>query len=113
MARREPSTVRGERDVSRTVHAAGTSPGAEGRLDTALVSLSRAEGYGLPLVEAILEEGELVEYHLAHSARGELYRRLGRPAGSQADQDLVAGRAALILTALIPAKTGIRFRILL
>jgi hypothetical protein len=33
--------------------------------------------------------------------------------GSQADQDLVAGRAALISPAFIPAKAGIRFRILL
>ncbi|HEX6949866.1 MAG TPA: RNA polymerase subunit sigma-24, partial [Nitrospira sp.] len=33
---------------------------------------------GLNLVEAILRRGELTEYHLAHSARAELCRRLGR-----------------------------------
>ena len=33
---------------------------------------------GLQLVEAILNRGELTEYHLAHSARAELCRRLGR-----------------------------------
>jgi RNA polymerase sigma-70 factor (ECF subfamily) len=33
---------------------------------------------GLQLIEAILDRGELREYHLAHSARAELCRRLGR-----------------------------------
>ena len=33
---------------------------------------------GLALIEAILARGELADYHLAHSARADLYRRLGR-----------------------------------
>ncbi|CAG0989335.1 hypothetical protein GPROT1_02875 [Gammaproteobacteria bacterium] len=33
---------------------------------------------GLALVDAILARGELAEYHLAHSARADLCRRLGR-----------------------------------
>ena len=33
---------------------------------------------GLALVDAILGRGELRDYHLAHSARAELCRRLGR-----------------------------------
>ncbi|MDQ8201393.1 RNA polymerase sigma factor [Pelagicoccus sp. SDUM812003] len=33
---------------------------------------------GLALIDALLERGELVDYHLAHSARGELLHRLGR-----------------------------------
>jgi RNA polymerase sigma-70 factor (ECF subfamily) len=33
---------------------------------------------GLALIEAILERGELAEYHFAHSARADLCRRLGR-----------------------------------
>src|SRR5205823_4988678 len=33
---------------------------------------------GLALIDAILARGELGDYHLAHSARGELLRRLGR-----------------------------------
>jgi RNA polymerase sigma-70 factor (ECF subfamily) len=33
---------------------------------------------GLQLIEGILDRGELTEYHLAHSARAELCRRLGR-----------------------------------
>ncbi len=33
---------------------------------------------GLTLIEALLANGELADYHLAHSARAELCRRLGR-----------------------------------
>jgi RNA polymerase sigma-70 factor, ECF subfamily len=33
---------------------------------------------GLALVDAILSRGELTNYHLAHAARADLYRRLGR-----------------------------------
>ena len=33
---------------------------------------------GLELIDAILERGELADYHLAHSARADLCRRLGR-----------------------------------
>jgi RNA polymerase sigma-70 factor (ECF subfamily) len=35
-------------------------------------------GSGLELVEALLARGELAEYHLAHAARADLCRRLGR-----------------------------------
>jgi RNA polymerase sigma-70 factor (ECF subfamily) len=33
---------------------------------------------GLALIDAILARGDLASYHLAHSARADLYRRLGR-----------------------------------
>jgi RNA polymerase sigma-70 factor (ECF subfamily) len=33
---------------------------------------------GLQAIEAILDRGELREYHLAHAARADLFRRLGR-----------------------------------
>ena len=33
---------------------------------------------GLALIDAILMRGDLADYHLAHSARADLYRRLGR-----------------------------------
>jgi len=39
---------------------------------------------GLRLVDAILASGELAQYHLAHSARAELCRRLGRKAEARA-----------------------------
>jgi RNA polymerase sigma-70 factor, ECF subfamily len=35
---------------------------------------------GLALIDAILESGELADYHFAHAARADLYRRLGRTA---------------------------------
>jgi RNA polymerase sigma-70 factor (ECF subfamily) len=35
---------------------------------------------GLELIDALLARGELADYHLAHSARAELCRRLGRTA---------------------------------
>ena len=60
-------------------------PSAIVRLNRAVaVAMRDGPEHGLPLVEAILEEGELVEYHLAHSARGELYRRLGHAAEARA-----------------------------
>ena len=35
---------------------------------------------GLTLIDAILARGDLTEYHLAHSARADMCRRLGRTA---------------------------------
>ena len=57
------------------------------RIDaSAVVELNRAVAVamrdgpllGLELIDAILKRGELTDYHLAHSARAELCRRLGR-----------------------------------
>lgn len=39
---------------------------------------------GLDLVEALLDRGELAHYYLAHSARGELLRQLGRTQSAKA-----------------------------
>ncbi len=39
---------------------------------------------GLALIDAILTRGDLPDYHLAHSARADLYRRLGRTAEARA-----------------------------
>jgi RNA polymerase sigma-70 factor (ECF subfamily) len=41
------------------------------------IAMRDGPGAGLLLVDAILARGELAEYHLAHSARGEFCRRLG------------------------------------
>lgn len=38
---------------------------------------------GLPLIEAILEQGTLSQYHLAHAAKADLCRRLGRKADAK------------------------------
>jgi RNA polymerase sigma-70 factor (ECF subfamily) len=58
---------------------------------SAIVELNRAVAVamrdgplaGLKLVDDILDRGELNEYHLAHSARAELCRRLGRNADAR------------------------------
>jgi RNA polymerase sigma-70 factor (ECF subfamily) len=42
------------------------------------VAMRDGPAVALELVEAILREGELEEYHLAHAARADLYRRLGK-----------------------------------
>jgi RNA polymerase sigma-70 factor (ECF subfamily) len=39
---------------------------------------------GLALIDAILARGDLADYHLAHSARAEFCRRLGRTAEARA-----------------------------
>jgi RNA polymerase sigma-70 factor (ECF subfamily) len=42
---------------------------------------------GLALIDAILSRGDLADYHLAHSARAELCRRLGKLADAKASYD--------------------------
>ena len=39
---------------------------------------------GLALIDGILARGELAEYHLAHAARADMCRRLGRTADARA-----------------------------
>src|SRR5919198_3210677 len=66
------------------------------RLDPSpIISLNRAVAVamrdgpaaGLRLVDALLEGGELSEYHLAHAARADLCRRLGRSADARASYE--------------------------
>ena len=42
------------------------------------IAMSEGPAAGLDLIDAILVRGDLADYHLAHSARGDLCRRLGR-----------------------------------
>ncbi len=56
----------------------------------AAVAMRDGPEAGLTLIDAILARGKLGEYHLAHSARGELLRRLGRR-----DEAVAAYRRAL------------------
>jgi RNA polymerase sigma-70 factor (ECF subfamily) len=53
----------------------------------AAVAMRDGPRAGLALVDAILERGELRDYHLAHSARAELSRRLGRFADARASYE--------------------------
>ena len=51
------------------------------------VAMRDGPAAGLALVDAILARGELAEYHLAHAARADLCRRLGRPAEARASYE--------------------------
>ena len=46
---------------------------------------------GLTLIDAILARGDLVDYHLAHAARADLCRRLGRTAEARASYERALG----------------------
>ena len=50
----------------------------------AAIAMRDGPAAGLALIDAILEHGELEDYHLAHSARADLLRRLGRAADARA-----------------------------
>jgi RNA polymerase sigma-70 factor (ECF subfamily) len=50
----------------------------------AAVAMRDGPAAGLALVDALLARGELRDYHLAHSARADLLRRLGRAAEARA-----------------------------
>ena len=47
------------------------------------VAMRDGPAAGLALIDAILVRGDLADYYLAHSARADLLRRLGRPAESR------------------------------
>jgi RNA polymerase sigma-70 factor (ECF subfamily) len=71
-------------------------------------AISKRDGplAGLSLVEAILERGELLDYHLAHSARAEFCRQLGR-----VEQAREAYERALELTQQEPERRFIEGRL--
>ena len=50
----------------------------------AAIAMRDGPAAGLALIDAILARGDLHEYHLAHSARADLCRRLGRTADARA-----------------------------
>ena len=55
------------------------------------VAMRDGPSAGLVLIDAILERGDLVKYHLVHSARADLCRRLGRTAEAQASYERALG----------------------
>jgi len=61
---------------------------------------------GLALVDALLDRGDLADYHLAHAARADLCRRLGRNAAARA-----AYARALELTKLEPERRFLERRL--
>jgi len=61
---------------------------------------------GLALIDAILARGELADYHLLHSAKADLSRRLGRTAEARASYE-----RALSLTRLEPERRFLEGRL--
>jgi RNA polymerase sigma-70 factor (ECF subfamily) len=70
------------------------------------VAMCAGPAAGLTLIDAILGRGDLREYHLAHSARADLLRRLGRK-----DESVAAYERALTLVTQEPERRFIEQRI--
>jgi RNA polymerase sigma-70 factor (ECF subfamily) len=65
----------------------------------AAIAMRDGPAAGLALIDALLARGELADYHLAHGARAELCRRLGR-----IDQARAAYERALSLARQLPER---------
>jgi len=63
-------------------------------------------GAGLTHIDAVLAHGELASYYLAHSARADMYRRLGRTAKARSSY-----KKALALTQQEPDRQFLQERI--
>jgi RNA polymerase sigma-70 factor (ECF subfamily) len=72
----------------------------------AAVAMFEGPAAGLALIDALLARGELRDYHLAHSARAELCRRLGRR-----DEAVAAYREALGLAKSDPERRFLENRL--
>jgi RNA polymerase sigma-70 factor (ECF subfamily) len=72
------------------------------------VAIAMCEGpeAGLTLIDEVLEHGELANYYLAHSARADMYRRLGRTAEARSSYE-----KALALTQQEPERQFLQERI--
>lgn len=72
------------------------------------VAIAECEGpeAGLAHIDAVLEHGELANYYLAHSARADMYRRLGRTAEARSSYE-----KALALTQQEPERQFLQERI--
>lgn len=72
------------------------------------VAIAECEGpaVGLAHIDAVLEHGELANYYLAHSARADMYRRLGRTAEARSSYE-----KALALTQQEPERHFLQERI--
>jgi RNA polymerase sigma-70 factor (ECF subfamily) len=70
------------------------------------VAMRDGPAAGLALIDAIIERGELANYYLAHSARAELCRRLGRTEDAR-----VSYERALNLTQQEPERRFLKARL--
>ena len=83
----------------------GSSAGDEGR-HSPPAPIGDGPQAGLTLIDALLARGELADYHLAHSARADLCRRLGRMEEARASYE-----KALALTVQQPERRFIESRL--
>ena len=84
-----------------------TNPSPVVELNRAVaVAMSDGPLAGLDLINGILARGELENYHLAHAARADLCRRLGRTAEAQ-----VSYEKALSLTQQEPERRFLKRRL--
>jgi RNA polymerase sigma-70 factor, ECF subfamily len=68
---------------------ASLQPSAVVELNRAVaVAMRDGPDAGLALIETILARGDLTSYHLAHAARADLCRRLGRTAEAHASYEI-------------------------
>src|ERR1700692_4488599 len=70
------------------------------------IAMGDGPAAGLAHIDAVLEHGELANYYLAHSARADMYRRLGRTAEARASYE-----KALVLTQQEPERQFLHERI--
>jgi RNA polymerase sigma-70 factor, ECF subfamily len=70
------------------------------------VAMRDGPAAGLALIDAILERGDLLDYRLAHAARAELCRRLGRTTHARASYE-----RALALTRQEPERRFLERRL--
>jgi RNA polymerase sigma-70 factor (ECF subfamily) len=70
------------------------------------IALRDGPAAGISIIEQILARGDLSDYHLAHSARADLYRRLGQKQEAQA-----AYEQALALSKLEPERRFLERRL--
>jgi RNA polymerase sigma-70 factor, ECF subfamily len=70
------------------------------------VAMRDGPAAGLTIIDALLARGDLDDYHLAHSARADLCRRLGRPADAR-----VSYQRALRLTRQEPERRFLERRL--
>ena len=70
------------------------------------VAMRDGPAAGLPLVDAILDRGDLMDYRLAHAARADLCRRLGKTADARSSYE-----RALALTRQEPERRFLERRL--
>jgi RNA polymerase sigma-70 factor (ECF subfamily) len=70
------------------------------------VSMRDGPAAGLALIDSLLAEGDLADYHLAHSARADMCRRLGRTADAR-----LSYKCALELTRQAPERRFLERRL--